>query len=60
MDFVTSEIVIFLLIFTIPISIVLGIYFIINNWVKKSNAIKKENNQLLREMIELLKQKQED
>ena len=54
MDFVTSEIVIFLLIFTIPISIVLGIYFIINNWVKKSNAIKKENNQLLREMIELL------
>ena len=60
MDFVISEIVILILIFLIPISIVLGIYFIINNWVKKSNAIKKENNLLLREMIELLKNKQGD
>ena len=59
MDFVISEIIILILIFLIPISIVLGIYFIINNWVKKSNAIKKENNLLLREMIELLKKKQE-
>ena len=60
MDFVTSEIVMLLFIFLIPIFIVLSIYFIINNWVKKSNAIKKENNQLLREMIELLKKKQGD
>ena len=58
MDFVTSEIVVILFIFLVPILIVLGIYFIINNWVKKSNEIKKENNQLLREMIELLKKKQ--
>ena len=58
MDFVTSEIVILLFLFFVPILIVLGIYFIINNWVKKSNEIKKENNQLLREMIELLKKKQ--
>ena len=60
MDFATSKIVILLFIFFVPISIVLGIYFIINNWVKKSNAIKKENNQLLKEMIELLKKKQGD
>ena len=60
MDFATSEIAILLFIFLVPISIVLGIYFIINNWVKKSNAIKKENNLLLIEMIELLKKKQGD
>ena len=58
MDFLTSEIVVILFIFLVPILIVLGIYFIINNWVKKFNEIKKENNQLLREMIELLKKKQ--
>ena len=60
MDFATSEIVILIFILLVPISIVLGIYFIINNWVKKSNAIKKENNLLLIEMIELLKKKQGD
>ena len=60
MDFATSEIAILLFIFLVPISIVLGIYFIINNWVKKSNAIKKENNLLLIEMIELLKKKKAD
>jgi len=55
-----SELIMILLSLAIPIGFVILIYNLVNNWVKKSNAIKKENNLLLREMIELLKKKQGD
>lgn len=60
MDLVLSETLLMIIILFIPISILIGIFLIINNWVKKSNDLKNENNQLLREMIELLKKKQEN
>ena len=55
-----SELIMILFSLAIPIGFVILIYTLVNNWVKKSNAIKKENNLLLREMIELLKKKQGD
>ena len=55
-----SELIIILFSLAIPIGFIILIYTVVNNWVKKSNLIKKENNQLLREMIELLKKKQGD
>ena len=54
------ELIMILVSLAIPIGFVILIYTLVNNWVKKSNAIKKENNLLLREMIELLKKKQGD
>lgn len=54
------EIIMILFSLAIPIGFLFLIYTLINNWVKKSNYLKNENNQLLREMIELLKKKQEN
>ena len=55
-----SELIMILFSLAIPIGFVILIYTLVNNWVKKSNAIKKENNLLLKEMIELLKKTQGD
>ena len=54
------ELIMILVSLAIPIGFVILIYTLVNNWVKKSNAIKKENNLLLKEMIELLKKTQGD
>jgi len=58
MNIAIPEILMILFGLIIPVSVVVGIYFIINNMIKKSNALKNENNQLLREIVDLLKKQE--